>query len=152
MNKFAVVAVIGVLGFLALVPSMAQSNGKTEEELIKIQNDWAIARVKGDIAFLERLYAKEFRIQSTNGSVVERDADIANFATGALKPDYVKDEDMKVSVYGDTAIVTGIENVGGTYKGNYGEFSSRFTNVFVRRDGRWQLVAGQGTEIRKSKP
>ena len=152
MDKFVIVVVIAILWLLAPLPNLAQSGTKAEEDLIKIQNDWAAARVNGDIAFLERLYAKELRIHSTNGSIVERDADIANFAAGALKPDYIKDVDMKVSVYGETAVVTGIENVGGTYNGNYGEFSSRFINVFVRRDGRWQLVAGQGTEIRRSGP
>jgi hypothetical protein len=50
--------------------------------------------------------------------------------------------------------VTGIENVGGTYpagllKGQRAELSLRFTNVFVHRDGRWQLVLHQGTQIRK---
>jgi ketosteroid isomerase-like protein len=156
MNKFADVlkhvVAVGLLGFMISTASWAQSSSETEKELLRIQNEWATARVKRDVPYLEHLYAKELRIQAMNGAVIERDADIANFATGALKPDYVKDKDMKVSVYGETAIVTGIENVGGTYKGNYGEFSSRFTNVFVRRDGRWQLVAGQATEIRKSKP
>jgi ketosteroid isomerase-like protein len=131
------------------VSAVAQSASGTEKTLLRIQDEWATARVKRDVPYLERLYARELRIQSMNGSVVERDVDIANFATGRLKPDYVKDEDMRVSVYSDTAIVTGIENVGGTYKGNYGQFSLRFTNVFVQRDGRWQLVAHQSTLIPK---
>jgi ketosteroid isomerase-like protein len=153
VNNFAGVlkyaAAIGLSGLIVLLPSCAHSRGETEKELIRIQNEWAAARVKPDVPYLENLYAKEFRIQAMNGTVVERDADIAKFATGALKPDYVKDEDMKVSVYGDTAVVTGIENVGGTYKGTFGEMSLRFTNVFVRRDGRWQLVAHQSTLIPK---
>jgi len=136
---------------MVLVSSCAQSLGETEKELTRLQNGWATARIKGDVAFLENLYAKEFRITAINGSVVERDADIAVFASREMKPEYIRDEDMKVSVYGDAAVVTGIENLKGTYKGMPGEFSVRFTNVFVRRDGRWQLVAGHGTEIRKSK-
>jgi len=131
------------------VSAVAQPAGGIEKALLRIQDEWASARVKRDVSYLERLYARELRIQSMNGSVVERDADIANFATGALKPDYVEDEDMRVSVYGGTAIVTGIENVGGTYKGHYGKFSLRFINVFVQRDGRWQLVAHQSTLIPK---
>ena len=140
---------IGLSGLVISMPSWAQPSAETENDLLKIQEEWATARVEGDVPYLERLYAKELRIQAQNGSVVERDADIASFATGDLKPDYVRNEDLKVSAYGNTAIVTGIENVGGTYKGNYGEFSLRFINVFVQRDGRWQLVAHQSTPIPK---
>jgi ketosteroid isomerase-like protein len=153
MKNFAgamkLAAAIGLSGIVIAMPSRAQPSGEIENDLLKIQEEWATARVEGDVPYLERLYAKEFRVQAQNGSVLERDADIANFATGALKPDYVRDEDMKVSVYGNTAIVTGIENMGGTYNGNYGEFSVRFINVFVQREERWQLVVHQSTPIPK---
>ena len=145
--KFALA--VGLSGIIISLPSWAQSRGKIEKDLLKIQEQWAAARVARDVPYLERLYAEEFRVQSMNGTVVERDADIANFATGDLKPNYVKDEGMRVSIYGNTAIVTGIENVGGTYKGNYSEFSLRFINVFVQRDGRWQLVVHQSTPVPK---
>jgi ketosteroid isomerase-like protein len=56
---------------------------------------------------------------------------------------------MKISVYGDSAVLTGVEHLKGTYKGVFGEGAIRFTNVFVRRDGRWQLVAHQGTWVQK---
>jgi ketosteroid isomerase-like protein len=115
--------------------------------LIKLQNEWATARIKGDVAFLERLYAKEFRITAMDGSVVDRARDIDVFASGEMKPQAINDEDMKVAVYGETAIVTGIEDVKGTYKGNYGEFALRFTNVFIRRDGRWQMVTHHSTPV-----
>lgn len=143
------VVAIGLFAMMVSLASLAQTGGDTEKELLKIQDEWAAARVERNVPYLERLYAKEFRVQSMNGSVVERETDIANFATGALKPDYVKDKDMTVSAYGDAAIVTGIENVGGTYKGNYSEFSFRFINFFVKRDGRWQLVLHQSTPILK---
>lgn len=145
-------AMAGVLfGILLALPSGAQPASSAEKELLKIQDEWAAARVKRDVPYLEKLYAKEFRVQSMNGSVVSREEDIGNFATGTLKPDFVRDEEMKVSIYGDTGLVTGIENVGGTYKGQYGEMALRFTNVFVRRDGRWQLVAHQSTLISRAK-
>lgn len=141
---------IGLSGMMMTpMASLAQATGAPEKELLKIQNEWAAARVERNVPYLERLYAKEFRVQNMNGSITPREADIAAFATGDLKPNYVRNEDMAVSVYGDAALVTGIENVGGTYKGHYGEFSFRFANVFVRRDGRWQLVLHQSTPIQK---
>jgi ketosteroid isomerase-like protein len=57
------------------------------------------------------------------------------------------DLDMQVSTYGSTAVVTGVENLKGTYKGRSGEMALRFTNVLVWRDGRWQLVSHQSTRV-----
>jgi ketosteroid isomerase-like protein len=155
MNRFAGVmphvAVMGLLGFTALSPCWAQTPVQIEKELIRIQHEWADARIKRDVAFLENQYAKEFRITAMNGAIVERDADIAVFASGDLKPESIVDEDMNVSVYGDVAVVTGRENLRGTYKGvrTADEIALRFTNVFVRRDGRWQLVTHHSTEMRE---
>jgi ketosteroid isomerase-like protein len=81
-----------------------------------------------------------------NGTIVERDADIARFASGELKPESITDEDLKVSVYDDVAIVTGRENMKGPYKGRTVKLAIPFTNVFVWRDGRWQLVTHHATE------
>lgn len=65
-------------------------------ELIELQHAWAAARVRRDVAFLDGLYAKDFRIVSMNGSIVERDTDIQAFASGLLKPESVTNEDMDV--------------------------------------------------------
>jgi len=139
------------------VPGFSQSTSEAEKELLTIQEEWAEARVKPDIAYLEQLYAKEFRVQNIAGAVNSREDDISMFREGRIKPQYVRDVDLNVTLYGETAVVTGIENVGGVaktgpFKDQFAEFSIRFTNVFVRRDGRWQLVIHQGTQIPKPKP
>jgi hypothetical protein len=95
------------------------------------------------------LYAKEFWITAMNGTVVTRAEDIGVFASRAMKPETISDEDMKVTVYHSLAIVTGLETVKGTYNGVHGDFAQRFTNVYIRRDGRWQMVTHHSTPIRK---
>src|SRR6201999_1042252 len=104
---------VALLAMIFEMPGIAQSSLGTEKELLSIQKQWADARVKPDIAYLERLYAKEFRVQTMNGSVATRAEDIAMFKEGRIKPEFVRDRDMSVSIYGDTAVVTGIENVAG---------------------------------------
>jgi ketosteroid isomerase-like protein len=145
-----------VLALMVQMPTMAQPLGEAEKKLTAIQKEWADARVKPDIAYLERLYAKEFRVQTMDGAVASRAEDIAMFKEGRIKPEFVRDEDMNISVYGDVGIVTGIEKVGGTnpsgpLKGQKAELSLRFTNVFVHRDGRWQLALSQSTQIQRNK-
>lgn len=150
MNRYhQLLLSIACWGLMALTHAWAQAPDQTRQELIQLQNEWATARVKGDVGFLEKLYAEEFRITAMNGSVVSRDADIAVFATRDMKPEIIEDDDMRVSLYDQVAMVTGREHVKGTYKGNPGDFMLRFTNVFVHRDGRWQMVTHHSTEVRK---
>lgn len=130
---------------LAAVPDTSED---TVKELIEIQHQWAAARVRRDVAFLEKFYAAEFRITAMNGSIVSRAQDIGVFASGDMRPESVTNEDVECLVYDDVAVVTGVERVRGTYKGIAGNFALRFTNVLVRRDGRWRLVTHQSTEIR----
>jgi ketosteroid isomerase-like protein len=149
---------LGLLGLLFLLPGCGRLSGhadaaQTEKELRALQDEWALARIKGDVDFLERFYAQELRLQVMDGSVVERKDDIAMFDRtrrgdrDTIKPEFIQDVDMKVSTYWDTAVVTGVENLKGTYKGKLGEMALRFTNVFVRRDGRWQLALHHSTPV-----
>ncbi len=140
--------IFSALGSLLLITARAEPAGDDAQALIKIQHEWAAARVAGDDAYLEKLYAKDFRITTLAGTVVERDEDIALFATKTLVPEFVRDDDMDVRLYGDTAVVTGREHMKGVHSGHAGEFIVRFTNVYVREDGRWRLVAHHSTEIR----
>lgn len=137
---------------LAAVPALAaapQPPGDAERKAAvrAVIAQWADARVKGDAAFLERFYAPELRIGTMNGGLIDRDDDIALFARGQIKPDYIHDTDTDVQLYGGTAVVTLIETLQGTYRGVPGKMSLRMLNVLAFRDGRWQLVGTQSAAI-----
>jgi ketosteroid isomerase-like protein len=137
------------LGFMAALPSYSQAGDADKQTFIKLQHDWAEARKKGDVPFLDSFYAKEFTVGTANGTESSRAQDLEMFSSGDMKPTVIKDDQMKVYIYGNTALVTGVEHVEGTYEGHAGLFDTRFANVFVYRDHRWQLVHAQGTPISK---
>lgn len=129
--------------------SFSQQPKADEQTFVNLQHDWAEARKNADMHFLESFYAKEFTVGIMNGGEQSRAQDLAMFSSGDLKPTVIADREMHVYVYGETAMVTGIEHLEGSYKGNTGPgLDLRFTNVFVHRDGRWQIVRHQGTPIR----
>lgn len=134
-----------VLVSLTSMPVSAQTTAAARQQITKAEDDWRKARIAGDTAFLDRFYAAEGRIQGMDGKVQSRAADIALFATGKIRPTFIRHGPLDIAVYGGTAVVTGVDHLGGTAFGRYGEMYLRFTDVLVRRDGRWQLVVQQAT-------
>lgn len=138
---------MGLLTCAAMASGVASARTReaVRNEIIQAEDAWRRARIAGDTAFLERFYAAEGRIQGMDGKVQSRDADITLFATGKIKPKFIDHGPLDIRVYGQTAVVTGVDHLGGTAFGRYGEMYLRFTDVLVRRDGRWQLVVQQTT-------
>jgi ketosteroid isomerase-like protein len=141
-----------IAAFLLLVQPNVHAQGPREQDVVRMEMRWRQARIERDIAFLESFYGKELRIQGANGTLIDRDADIALFATRQVEPTLIDPEDMHVALYGDTAIVTGVDHLKGRYKSTQGEGRLRFLDVLIHRDGRWQLVATQGTWVTPPQP
>jgi hypothetical protein len=83
MNRFAsrsvVLLLIVGLGVIT-EPSYSRAGDADKQTFIKLQHDWAEARKKGDVAFLESFYAKEFTVGTMNGSESSRAQDLEMFS------------------------------------------------------------------------
>jgi ketosteroid isomerase-like protein len=55
--------------------------------------------------------------------------------------------DMKAFVLGDTAVVHGLSTAKSSMAGRDTSGQQRYTDVFVKRDGRWQCVTGYSTKV-----
>src|SRR5947207_8555048 len=77
-----------------------------EQALIKIQHDWADARMKGDSSYTQRLEAENCTIVWPDGSIVNKREDLKSM-TGDIVFTEFKIDDLQVHLYGDTAIVVG---------------------------------------------
>lgn len=122
-------------------------SGSVEEALMQLERDAAQASVRGDVAFFERLEADDYTFTDPGGQSFTKAQDMANMKAGDLKFESFNIDDMKVRVYGDTAVVTGMSSVKGAYKGQDISGPYRWLDVFVKRKGQWQLVAGQVTRV-----
>lgn len=143
--RILIVIGLGLAGLTSSMSVLAQTTDSARQEITKAEDAWRKARIAGDTAFLEQFYAAEGRIQGMDGKVQSRAADIALFATGKIKPTFIDHGPLDITTYDSTAVVTGVDHLGGTAFGHYGEMYLRFTDVLVKRDGRWQLVVQQAT-------
>ena len=122
-------------------------HGDEGEALRKLEQEWAEAVVHNDAEEIGRIEAEEFICTDPDGVVTHREDDLKAAKAGALTISDLKIEDIKVSVYGETAVVTGKSTFKGTAYGRPIDGSYRWTDVFVKRDNRWQVVASQATTI-----
>jgi len=119
----------------------------TEQQLMELENSWARAYVTGDAPFLEKLFAEEYLFTDNDGQTFTRADDIGAAKSGEFKMTRFKLDALKVHVYKDFATVTGVNDFAATYKGEDASCKCRFTDVFVKRDGRWQVVASHVSKV-----
>ncbi len=120
-----------------------------EQTLTKIEHDALAAILKRDVAAFGKFFADDAVITTPDGSVQTKAQLLADVKSGDLVLQASDISDMKVRVHGDAAVVTYMTNDKGKYKGQDITGQYRWTDVFVRRAGAWQIVAGHGTPIPK---
>jgi len=150
VKRVAIAVSLMALAFGAAVQAQAQAaqkNESVEQDLIKLENEWADAWVKRDVAFFDRIMADDYTWTSPWGHVTTKAQNLALVKSGRDVVTSWVLADMKVRVYGDTAVVTGRDTVKETYKGEDVSGQNRWTHTWVKRAGRWQCVAAHSSEI-----
>jgi len=105
------------------------------------------ALLSADTVVLSRLTAAEFYEVNRFGQLRPRASNMLEIATGALKLKTVEYDSLTVRVYDNLAILTGIADNSGEFRGMPFTGKIRYTRIFVRRDGRWQAVMMQHTPM-----
>ena len=111
-----------------------------EEELLKLENAFAEAIANNDLESIRRLVADDWIIIDPNGEIVDRTRFFEVIKSGVLTHDMMESKDSRVRVYGDSAVVTAVTRTKGKYMGHDFSTQERATDVFVKRDRRWQCV------------
>ena len=118
-----------------------------EQALIKIQHEWADARLKGDSSYAQQLEADDFTVVWFDGRIVNKDGDLKSYESeDAVFTDF-KIDGLKVRIYGDTAIVVGQGSIKAHTKTQ--DLSGKYvwTDTFVKQNGVWKVVASQVTPV-----
>ncbi len=119
---------------------------RVEQELRALVRQWDEADVKKDVAMLDHLLADEFAFVGG----IDKKKYLAFVESGDAGIGSAVSDNVKVRIYGDTAVLTGLDTIKGKRKGQ--EYVERYlyTDVWVKRDKRWQCVATQ-SELLKGK-
>ena len=142
-RRFSAFAIAFVLAAFC-TSALAQN---VEDHIKKLEIDRAAAVVKADVATLDQQTSDDYTFINMNGQVSDKKQMISGFKSGESKLTVDDISDMKVRVYGDTAVVTGKADVKGTLRGKDATGQVMFTRVYVKKGGHWQSVALQQTRI-----
>jgi ketosteroid isomerase-like protein len=148
-STLSVIALVVVVASFVVYQAMAKSGqgGNVEQSLMQLEQQMADALMKGDTATIDRHMADTFTFTAPDGMVQNKAQVLADVKSGDLKMTSTKYDDMKVQTYGDAAVVTYRSTDQGTYKGQDISGQYRWTDVFVKKGGQWQVVAGHGTPL-----
>jgi ketosteroid isomerase-like protein len=134
----------------ASLPAFAQDkkvSNSVEQAVLKLEQQWEEALLKSDAAALERIYDDGLIYTHSSGAVDNKSVYVGNIKSGATKYESMKRDDIKVSVYDDTALVTCHWEVHVLNKGNKIDTNARYIHVYVKKKDGWKMVAHQSTRI-----
>jgi ketosteroid isomerase-like protein len=119
-------------------------NGQTVIDLDKKRMQAMVAK---DIATLESLLADDLVYTHSSARLDTKQSLIVGMTSGSTVYTGVEPSDVKAQDLGDTVVLTGVAKIKVTANGTANAFGVRFTDVYARRNGRWQMVTWQSTRL-----
>ena len=125
---------------------MKATDSQVEHDVRRMDREWVAALVQRDGATLVRIMAADCTFTyPLEGDGTEQF--VADVESGDLLVKSITRDNVEVRVFGQTAVLTGLDTTKWTYKGHDISGFYRTINVYSERDGRWQLVAIQACPI-----
>ena len=125
-------------------------NGMDEFAILAyLEQDWNTADKNHDIGWFEKNLASDYSsVSSGSGKLYTKSDELAEMKSDKRVVESNVLSELNIRIDGNTAIVTGINHVKGRDdKSQPYDYRLRFTDTFIKRDGRWQVWATQGTRL-----
>lgn len=127
-------------------PAPAASSVPASPESIKqavrqLENERIQALLKGDAAFIERVYADDYVVIGANGIVRNKAQVVEELKAGGIKIESINNDDLDARVYGESVILTGHTTQTVRDRGQTSSGQVLFTRVYVKRNSGWQFAA-----------
>jgi hypothetical protein len=118
-----------------------------KDALLRLADELTAVKMKRDLGSLDRLLADVFIFTNPAGLFANKAEYLEGAKADTAVYESVSNNDKVVKAYGDAAVVAGSTNVKGRYDGHEIGGQFRFTDMFVKRQGRWQCIAIHLTRI-----
>jgi ketosteroid isomerase-like protein len=120
-------------------------------EVLAAERAWSEAHRQLDLVAIAHMMADDYVIVRPDGRVEGKTAALADYTQQQRSWDYAESDQLEVRVYGATAVVIGRWQARGINNGARFDYAARFISLYLQRNGRWQVVTDQSTEIREGR-
>jgi len=117
------------------------ANDSAEREIGRLEAEWNAAHVRGDATALERIFAEDLVVIVPGMRVMTKADSLGMFTSGRMTFERYETSETRIRTYDDAAIVTGRLRRARVVAGASAEDDWRCTKMYLRRDGRWQVVS-----------
>jgi uncharacterized protein (TIGR02246 family) len=130
-------------------PAGAENDAAGSQAVSRLEDDWAKALESHDTTFLAGVLAPDFHGTADSAKTFGRADVLRDAADTAIRMSDVRDQDRKIRIYGQgtVAVVTALGSWTAEKGGRSDNFRGGYTEVWVKRDGRWQVVAGHYSDV-----
>jgi ketosteroid isomerase-like protein len=117
------------------------------KEIEALEMDWRKAQLTNNVAAVDRLLADDYLGISANGTLETKADELTRRRTGSLHITQLDLSDIKVRIYGDTAVVTSKADLVGKNGDRDISGRYRYTRVYSNRDGQWRIVSFEASRV-----
>jgi len=154
MNHWRMIVLTLAFGCATTIQAQTAQKTQSEDEItrevlhVEEVQDHAVAI--GDVKTLDQIWADDLVYTTPSGEIQTKAQHLAEFQSGARKFDTMQHDDIKAWAYGPNVVVLmGRSTSTIHYRGEVSVGPRRFTNVFVKMNGRWQIVSHHVTDVAK---
>ena len=115
--------------------------------IIDLDKKRMTAMAQKDIATLNELIADDLVYTHSSARLDTKASLIGNMESGSTVYTSVVPSDVKAQDLGDTVVLTGSCRISVNSGGRPNSFGVRFTDIYAKRGGRWQMVTWQSTRL-----
>jgi ketosteroid isomerase-like protein len=116
-------------------------------DITHLEQKWAVAELKADVAFLDSLLTDDFVAIGPRGFILNKSQWLERHTAGSLKCQTFVWEDVVIREHGNAAVVTGHQTQQATYEGNDASADLRIMQVLVQEDGEWRVAGIQMSPV-----
>ena len=125
----------------------AVENSNFEQEIISLDQSRINALEKGDTAWLSKFYADDFIMITSTGEIRNKEDQLKDIGSGNVVHEKIEEKYLKMRFYGNVAVVHSESKGKLIQNGMVSDVVRRFTRVFVKTNGQWQLVSTQISRV-----
>jgi ketosteroid isomerase-like protein len=138
-----------VFAFALGIAGAAQAAAMPGQSLVDLEARWSKAFTTHDVAAIGAIMADDWSGQNDAGKRMDKPSFLAMLKSGKLSITRMTNHDVHGRVFGDIGVAQGMDDETSSYDGKDTSGTYSWTDVFQKRDGRWQAIASQTTEVKK---